>query len=279
MVHKNVLISIVIPCFNDFQYVEQAINSALNQTYPHKEIIVVDDGSNFQTKEILKQLEPKITKLISQENQGQSKARNAGIEAAKGDYILVLDSDDYLELTFCEKAISFFLNDVDVKIVSCFANLLFEDGTLSVYEPQGGDISDFLCTNNALGTSLFKKSDWVNCGGYDEGMRKGFEDWEFFIRLLKNGGYTKIVQEPLYNYRKRKESTTKVANKNKYELLHYIYTKHKDLTITYYDVFISDLLSRIKKEENEKLKNLQKVEFKIGKIILRPIRFIKSIFN
>lgn len=279
MVHKNVLISIVIPCFNDFQYVEQAINSALNQTYPHKEIIVVDDGSNFQTKEILKQLEPKITKLISQENQGQSKARNAGIEAAKGDYILVLDSDDYLELTFCEKAISFFLNDVDVKIVSCFANLLFEDGTLSVYEPQGGDISDFLRTNNALGTSLFKKSDWVNCGGYDEGMRKGFEDWEFFIRLLKNGGYTKIVQEPLYNYRKRKESTTKVANKNKYELLHYIYTKHKDLTITYYDVFISDLLSRIKKEENEKLKNLQKVEFRIGKIILKPFRFIKSIFN
>ena len=279
MVHKNVLISIIIPCFNDFQYVEQAINSALNQTYPHKEIIVVDDGSNFQTKEILKQLEPKITKLISQENQGQSKARNAGIEAAKGDYILVLDSDDYLELTFCEKAISFFLNDVDVKIVSCFANLLFEDGTLSVYEPQGGDISDFLRTNNALGTSLFKKSDWVNCGGYDEGMRKGFEDWEFFIRLLKNGGYTKIVQEPLYNYRKRKESTTKVANKNKYELLHYIYTKHKDLTITYYDVFISDLLSRIKKEENEKLKNLQKVEFRIGKIILKPFRFIKSIFN
>ena len=279
MVHKNVLISIVIPCFNDFQYVEQAINSALNQTYPHKEIIVVDDGSNFKTKEILKQLEPKITKLISQENQGQSKARNVGIEASKGDYILVLDSDDYFESTFCEKAISFFLNDVDVKIVSCFANLLFEDGALSVYEPQGGDISDFLCTNNSLGTSLFKKSDWVNCGGYDEGMRKGYEDWEFFIRLLKSGGNAKIVQEPLYNYRKRKESTTKVANKNKYELLHYIYTKHKDLTIMYYDVFISDLLSRIKNEENEKLKNLQKVDFRIGKIILKPFRFIKSIFN
>ncbi len=272
----NVLISIIIPCFNDFQFIEQAVNSALNQTYPHKEIIVVDDGSNFETKEVLKKIEPKITKLITQENFGQSKARNVGIEASKGDFVLVLDSDDYFESTFCEKAISFFLND-EVKIVSCFANLLLEDGTSSVYEPQGGKISDFLCTNNALGTSLFKKSDWVNCGGYDEGMRKGFEDWEFFIRLLKNGGYAKIVQEPLYNYRKRKDTTTKVANKNKYELLHYIYTKHKDLNIIYYDVFINDLLSRIKKEENEKLKNLQRIEFRIGKIILKPIRFIKSI--
>ena len=277
--YSNTLISIIIPCYDDAKYIEQSVYSALNQTYLNKEIIVVDDGSNIETKEILKKIAPKITKLITQENKGQSTARNVGIQASKGDYILVLDSDDYFESTFCEKAISFFLNDVDVKIVSCFANLLFEDGTLSVYEPQGGDISDFLRTNNALGTSLFKKSDWVNCGGYDEGMRKGFEDWEFFIRLLKNGGYTKIVQEPLYNYRKRKESTTKVANKNKYELLHYIYTKHKDLTITYYDVFISDLLSRIKKEENEKLKNLQKVEFRIGKIILKPFRFIKSIFN
>lgn len=275
----NPLISIIIPCYNDWQYIEQAVNSALNQTYANIEVIVVDDGSNAKTKEILKKIEPQITKLITQENQGQSTARNVGIEVANGNYILVLDSDDYFEPSFCEKALAMFLNDDKVKIVSCFANLLSDDGSSVIFKPRGGKISDFLCTNNALGTSLFKKIDWQNSGGYDEVMRKGFEDWEFFIRLLKDGGHVKVVEEALYNYRKRKETTTLIANKNKYELLKYIYTKHKDLSILYYDIFLNDLLSRIEREENEKLKNLQRIEYKVGKTILKPFRWFKKTLN
>ena len=101
---NSYLTSIIIPCYNDAQYIEQSVLSAVNQTYPYIEVIVVDDGSNAETKKILKKLESKIFKLITQENYGQSKARNIGIEAANGDYILVLDSDDYIESTFCEKA-------------------------------------------------------------------------------------------------------------------------------------------------------------------------------
>ena len=97
------LISIIIPCYNDAKYIEQSVNSALNQTYSNKEVIVVDDGSNVETKQILKKLEPKLIKLITQENKGQSTARNVGINAAKGEYILTLDSDDYFEPTFLEK--------------------------------------------------------------------------------------------------------------------------------------------------------------------------------
>ena len=74
--YSNSLISIIIPCYNDAQYIEQSVQSALDQTYPYKEIIVVDDGSNVETKAVLKQLEPKITHLITQENQGQSTARS-----------------------------------------------------------------------------------------------------------------------------------------------------------------------------------------------------------
>ena len=72
---KNQLISVIIPCYNDHQYVEQAVNSAINQTYKNKEIIVVDDGSDKKTKEVLRNLEDKISLLITQDNQGQSKAR------------------------------------------------------------------------------------------------------------------------------------------------------------------------------------------------------------
>ncbi|MFH6999067.1 glycosyltransferase [Flavobacterium sp. FlaQc-57] len=276
---NNTLISIIIPCFNDVKFIEQSVFSALNQTHFQVEVIVVDDGSNLETKKVLKSLESKITKLITQENSGQSKARNIGIEVANGNYILVLDSDDYLESTFCEKAFAIFKNNLDLKLVSCYANLIFENNKTILFKPVGGTIHDFLFSNAALGTSMFKKEDWDNCGGYDETMKKGFEDWEFFIRLLKTGGSAEIIQEPLYNYRKRNDSTTTRANLNKYELLNYIYAKHKDLYIDNYGLFIDHLLTQIQRQEQEKLKCLKKNEYQIGYFLLRPLRFIKSFLN
>lgn len=273
------LISIIIPCFNDAQYIAQSIYSALNQTYPNKEVIVVDDGSNEETKAVLKKLEPQITKLINQENQGQSKARNVGINAAKGNYILVLDSDDFFEPTFCEKAMAVFSNKKEIKIVTCQANLLFEDASVNLYTPIGGSISNFIFSNSALGTSLFKKEDWELCGGYDESMRKGFEDWEFFIRLLKSGGTAEVIKEPLYNYRKRDFSTTHNANNIKYNLLKYIYLKHQDLYKANYESFISHLLDKLESQEIEKNKNTKRIEFKIGEAILKPFRWIKSLMK
>ena len=274
----NDLISIVIPCFNDFKFVEQAVDSALNQTNTNVEVIVVDDGSDIKTKEVLKRLEPKITKLIIQENQGQSKARNEGIEVSNGQYILVLDSDDFFEPSFCEKALLILKNDPDYRLVSCYANLIFEDKKTTLFKPSGGDIVDFLFSNAALGTSMFRKEDWKNCEGYDETMRQGFEDWEFFIRLLKNGGTAYIIPEPLYNYRKRNYSTTTIANKVKYSLLMVIYLKHKDLYVNHYEKFITHLLYRIEREEKEKIKNTLRLEFKIGKAVLKPFRWLKSKF-
>jgi glycosyltransferase involved in cell wall biosynthesis len=273
------LVSIVIACYNDAQYIEQAVQSALSQTYSNIEVIVVDDGSNAETKRVLKKTEPRITKLITQENQGQSTARNVGIQQAKGDYILVLDSDDFFEPLFCEKAIAVFLKSNDVKIVTCNANLLYEDGSVNVYTPQGGTIKNFIHYNEALASSLFKKEDWNSCGGYDESMKQGFEDWEFFIRILKTGGSAEVIQGFFYNYRKRSNTTTAKANKIKYELLNYIYFKHRELYINHFDEFLTHLLYKMEREESEKIKNTQRLEFKIGKNILLPLRWVKSLFR
>lgn len=256
------LISIIIPCYNDAQYIEQAVNSVLNQTYTNIEVIVVDDGSDEETKKVLKKLEHRITKLISQENKGQSTARNVGIRESKGEYILALDSDDYFEPTFCEKAIDIFNKTDDAMIVTCQANLIFDNGLVDIYIPKGGTVSAFMYDNSALGTSMFKKKDWSFYGGYDESMRNGFEDWEFFIRILKEGGIAKVIQEPLYNYRKRTYSTTTIANKFKYDLLFYIYIKHKDLFIEDYENFVYYLLERINVEEKNKLKYINEAENK-----------------
>jgi len=276
---SNYLISVIIPCYNDAQYIEQAVQSALNQTYSNIEVIIVDDGSNAETKVVLKRLESKITKLITQENQGQSKARNVGIREAKGDYILTLDSDDFFENTFCEKAIELFLNKSETKIVSCHTKLLFEDGSSIIYETLGGNIESFLCKNHALGSSMFKKEDWSVCGGYDETMKQGYEDWEFYIRLLENGGNAAIIPEPLYNYRKRRNTTTDKADKIKYELLKYIFSKHLELYKNNFEIFVYHLLYRMEREELDKIKNTQRIEFKIGKLILKPFRFIKSLLK
>ena len=277
--HSDSLISIIIPCYNDAQYIEQSVQSALDQTYPYKEIIVVDDGSNSETKAVLKKIEPKISQLITQENQGQSTARNVGIKAASGDFILVLDSDDYFEPNFCEEAVAVLKENLDIKIVTSHLRRFKDDKTLNIFIPAGGDISTFILQNGATGSAMFRKSDALAIGGYDVLMRKGFEDWEFYIRLLANGGYTYVIPKVYLNYRIRPNSTTSRANKVKADLLHYIYIKNQSIFVQYYKTFIPHLLNKIEREEKEKIKAYSKIDYKIGTVILKPLRFIKSLFK
>lgn len=267
------LISIIIPCFNDAQYIEQSVLSALNQTYSNIEVIVIDDGSNAETKGVLTGLESKITKLITQNNKGQSAARNVGIRAASGTYILVLDSDDYFETSFCEKAIGI-LENRKIKLVTCYTKK-FNDSYCDNYYPQGGDLKDFLMYNQATGSAMFRKMECIAVGGYDETMRFGFEDWEFYIRLLEKGGRAFVIPEFLFHYRLKENSTTSRANKIKYQLQYFIYEKHKTLYVLYFQDFITHLLKKIEREETEKIKNTERLEFKIGKAILQPFRWIK----
>ena len=271
------LVSVVIPCYNDAEYIEQSINSALKQFYDPIEIIVVDDGSNAATKAVLKKLEPKITKLITQENQGQSTARNVGIKVANGEYILVLDSDDFFEPTFAEKALQRFKEDKEIKIIISYVKRLLLNDKSDFFKPNGGRIEHFLKYNGATGSAMFKKKDWQKVGGYDEAMRQGFEDWEFYIRLLKDGGYAFVIPEPLFNYRIKENSTTTRANKNKTTLLQYIYFKHKELYQENFELLVNHLLCLLEREEFEKNKNTKRLEFRIGNLILKPLRCLKSI--
>ncbi|NEO92714.1 MAG: glycosyltransferase family 2 protein, partial [Moorea sp. SIO3G5] len=88
----DALISIIIPCYNNQAFIKQAIESALNQTYPYTEIIVIDDGSTDGSLEIIRSFENSI-KWETGSNQGAPAARNRGLELAKGEYIKFLDAD------------------------------------------------------------------------------------------------------------------------------------------------------------------------------------------
>jgi glycosyltransferase involved in cell wall biosynthesis len=272
------LLSIVIPCYNDSQYIEQSVLSALNQTYANTEIIVVDDGSNTATKAVLQNLEPKIAKLITQDNQGQSTARNRGIREAKGKFILVLDSDDFFEPSFCEKAV-LVLKDANIKIVACNMVRFNDEKKIDEYHHGGGDLSVLILNNQATGSVMFRKEDFVKIGGYDESMRSGLEDWEFYIRLLQHGGVLHIIKEPLFNYRIRSDSTTAKANLIKYDLLKYIYNKHHNLIVLNLDIVILGLIDTIKQKDTQIYKSKEQIEFRIGLEILKPFRLIKNFFK
>ena len=264
-------IFIIIPCYNDFLYIEQAIDSAQRQTWPEKEVIVVDDGSNELTKAKLKSLESKIDILISQENKGVSAARNKGIKSASGEYILVLDSDDYFEPEFCKKAVEIFEQDIEVKLITSYSNW-FNENSNRIFKPSGGAVEKILLNNVAMGSSMFRKRDWEEAGRYDEKMLQGYEDWEFYIRLLKHGGYTHVIPEVLFNYRNKENSRNKKANIANYDIREYIYNKHAELYKEHFSLFIHEWLKSNKKSDAFKQQVMDSLDYKLGNKLLKPFR-------
>lgn len=266
-------ISIVIACYNDHEYIEKAVQSALNQTYGNKEVIVVDDGSNGKTKAKLKELEPKLDLLITQKNKGVSAARNRGIEAATGKYVLILDSDDFFEVSFCEKAMQVFQKNSALKIVTCYANWFSSNRDSIKFRPEGGGLKNFLINNGALSV-IFKRSDFLAAGGYDEKMIRGYEDWELYLRLLKSGGEAEVIPEVLFNYRNKNNSRNKKANLAKYQLLEYIYIKHADVYKEHFNFFVQEWLESIRKSEAFKQQVMESLDYKIGHKLLKPLRLM-----
>lgn len=272
-------LSVVIACYND-RFVSRAIESAKNLDYSNKEIIVIDDGSDAETKAVIASSVNDIDLLIEQENRGQSIARNAGIAKANGEYILNLDSDDHFESSFARKAIEKFETDGSVKIVTCKARRFDQNGTIDIFTPKGGEIESFLFSNSALGSSMFRKKDWEACGGYEEELPiLGFEDWEFYIQLLKDGGYAHVIPEVLFHYHVRAGNTTSRIKHEKQDKFREIILKHPELYKENFEVLVQDLFSRIKHSEFQKHKIKGSLDFKTGKFILKPLRHLRSFFR
>lgn len=275
----NTLVSIIIPVYNSHLYIEECLRSARNQSYTNTEIIVIDDGSDYRTKDKLKELKRFIDIHIIQENLGPSAARNNGIRKAKGSYLLILDSDDYFKPTFLEKALSILEKNENVKFVSCYLHRFEKEFISPEIQMNGGTVKDFLFRNAALGNGLFRKCDIDSIGGYDENMRDGYVDWELIIRLLKNGGIAEIIPEALFMYRSSLQIVTNRAKLKRPEILKYIFKKHSDL---YQDNFNS-LIDFYTREQNQLLSIYAKVlsskDFRLGRNLLYPIRRLKGIIK
>lgn len=143
MTSNNPKVSFVVPCYNVESFIEECINSIIKQTYDNIEIISVDDGSIDKTGKILDKLAHKDDriKVIHQDNGGVSSARNAGIDAASGDYIVFVDGDDYISSDYTEYMVRMVLqDDADMALsVNCYMSKgekQIEKDNVSCYPPE-----------------------------------------------------------------------------------------------------------------------------------------------
>lgn len=175
-------ITVVIPTYNRAQLVTRAINSVLAQSMPDFELIVVDDGSTDETADVLAALKDPRLRVIHQENRGVSAARNVGIDAAVGEMIVWLDSDDEAEpgwLEFFERS-----RKAAAGLASCAALMIrTHDGVQVVRTPEsGGPVFGHLTARFLAGAMAVERKLLREVGGFKEGLKFG-EHTELGVRL------------------------------------------------------------------------------------------------
>jgi glycosyltransferase involved in cell wall biosynthesis len=186
------LVSVIIPCYNQAHYLGEAIESVLLQTYPHTEIIVVDDGSIDNTSEVAASY--RQVKLLRQENQGRpAVGRNKGFRASLGEYIVFLDSDDRLVPDALETGLKHLLDYPERAFVSGHARFIDAEGTPLPTEQRACVERDHyiaLLHENYIwtpGTVMFRRSALEEAGCFNPSLTmKGSEDYDLYMRLARN---------------------------------------------------------------------------------------------
>lgn len=209
----------IIPSYNQEEYLEEAIESALAQSVPC-EVLVIDDGSTDNSLAIAQKYEPRV-RVISQVNKGLASARNTGIMNATGEYILPLDADDSL-LPRCVEVLEMIADATGAEVVSPS----FQEyglGTATVILMANPTLEDFKIGNRVGYCSLIKKSALLEVGGYSPRMVEGYEDLHMWFNLLTRGFRIVTVPEPLWKYRIKEKSMFKDALKHHDKLMAQIY--------------------------------------------------------
>lgn len=267
-------ISVIIPCYNYGKYIEDAVESVLKQTFSDFEVIIVDDGSTDKfTKKVLNDLTKKYPSVVflRQMNGHISNARNNGIKVSKGEYILPMDADDTIEPEMLEACCMEL--DKDPKIGYVYTHVRFFGSKNFIWKNLEYNFYDLLFNNQPSVCSLMRREAWNEVGGYDEKMKTGYEDWEFWINLGEKGWHGKLLKKALFNYRKHGTSFIDDAKQKNEENIVYIREKHKNL---YSDASLMEL-KRIWKSGNILVK-FQRM-FKKEASTIKQKLYLAELFN
>ena len=251
-------ISIIVPCFNQAKYLDESLQSVLNQSFTDWECIIVNDGSTDTTEVVSNEWIKKDSrfKYVFQNNGGLSSARNLGIKKAESEFILPLDADDKIGEDYLELAYQVFQEHKDLKVVYCEAKKFGDSDEL--WKLPEFSLYNLSRKNMIFCSALFRKKDWELVGGFDVNMIHGWEDWEFWISMLKNGGLVKKIESVQFYYRVKDVSMLKAMDAEKTrETEEYLSVKHADFFVEQLGSFSSLLreTERVKNSYEEKLKN------------------------
>ena len=273
---QEILVSVIVPCYNQCQFLPDALTSIKHQKFQNWECIIVNDGSTDATREISESWCKADTRFryIEKANGGLSSARNYGIKNSNGKYILPLDADDIIHANYLNSAIKHFEKFPETKLVYCEARkfgLLQEKWHLERYSYE------LLLTQNIIFcSSIYRKSDYYTCSsGYDEDMLNGYEDWEFWIQLLEKNDVVYQIPKEFFYYRIKERSTIFTNEYFEVEKRKYIFVKH----INKYLNTLPDPIHLA--QQNKMLNALYKnsYSYKLGYFLLTPVKIILSIFS
>jgi glycosyltransferase involved in cell wall biosynthesis len=222
-------VSVVIPFHNGSAWIERALKSALNQTQPPKEILVVDDGSTATELAKLEELKVNYTfEIFTQANSGQSAARNLGVSKASSDYICLLDQDDF----FLPNHIELLVNAAeleDERFGFSYGDLLRVTESEEVLSRSSLNSPHPLMDTHAMvsqnmhilpSATLIKRSAFLEVGGFDESLQ-GYEDDDLFLRFHMAGFTISFTPEPVSAWTINRSSTSFSESMSKSRFLYF----------------------------------------------------------
>ncbi len=264
------LVSVIIPCYNQAIFLSETLLSVLAQTYSNWECIIVNDGSTDDTVDVANSFLKRDGRfsLISIPNGGLANARNVGIRASSGLYVLPLDSDDIIAESYLSDAISVFSEHKNIDIVYARARLFGKvdrEWHLPSFSPE-----KMLAQNCVYCSAMYKREMYNQTVGYNSNMKYGFEDWDFWLSMIELGANFYMLDKVLFFYRIRSASMRTAMDSSKLKFSRkQIWENHKQL----YSKFFFDPL------ESYEIDMLTKsIEYKIAQKILFPLK-IKCLFK
>lgn len=276
-------VSVIMPCYNDGAYIQEAVDSVRAQTYPNIELVIVDDGSDDpQTVEVLKKLEQDGAKLFHSNRLRPAGARNLGISESSGTFILPVDADDRISPTYVEKAVQILEADEHVGVVYCKADLFGEAS--GPWDLPDYNFDTMLLDNIVFVSAMFRRSDWEDIGGFCTDLHDGMEDYDFWLSILERDREIVQIPETLFHYRIKPVSrTTRFLKddsvvKQTYRALYLrhpaLYEKHRDkYAMILRDALIEQLFINRKYKESiavaERLKKYPVIRHIIKKFVLK----------
>jgi len=219
-------VTVIIPCYNYGNFVNEAIDSVLAQTLLPKKIIVINDGSTDNSKQTIdKYKQNPLVEIIHKKNSGVIDTKNIGINMSKTYWTLFLDADDQIEDTFLEDTIEISKNGAKDII---YTDMLLFGAVNDIFRARPFSIHTLLKTNYINNSALIKTSLLRQIGGYKPQMNHGLEDWELYISLVEIGAKPQYLPVPLMKYRQHIESLSRNSkvNDNEKELLKQIKSLH-----------------------------------------------------